>query len=179
MAQTNTQKKKNWFEYIIDWTELAASVLLIGLTITVFGEVLSRYVFRAPLVFSNELTQLLFPWLIFVAAISVTKQDGHLAVSYFRDQLPYRLQKILFLFSKVVMLFFSVYMAVASFRYVDNVSNQIMPVMRISRGWLSASVTVAFIFISIILIYQIVMILLNKLDVPREEDALDDLGHDR
>ncbi|WP_280770680.1 TRAP transporter small permease [Salipaludibacillus daqingensis] len=179
MAQVNAKKEKNWFDYIIGWTEIAASVLLIGLTVIVFGEVLSRYVFRTPLVFSNELTQLLFPWMIFVAAISVTKEDGHLAVSYFRDRLPYVMQKGLYVFSKLIMLFFSVYMVIASVKYVDNVSSQLMPVIRISRGWLSGSLTVSFVFISIILIYQIVLILTNKLDVQREEDTLDDMDYDR
>ncbi|ADH98421.1 TRAP transporter small permease [Salisediminibacterium selenitireducens] len=172
------QPDTGWFNRIINGFEALSSILLALLTIVVFGEVLSRYVFQLPLVFSNELTLILFPWMIFLGAVAVTKDDGHLAVSYFRDRLPYAYQKGLYLFSKVIMLSFSVAMAYASWRLADNVSNQLMPVLRISRSWLSISITVSFIAISLVLIRQIYWIMTDRMKVPTEEDLADDLDHD-
>nr|TXF85648.1 TRAP transporter small permease [Alkalicoccus halolimnae] len=161
------------------YIEGVSSFLLAVLTVVVFSEVLSRYVFQTPLVFSNEMTQLLFPWMIFVAAIAVTHDDAHLSVSYFRDRLPYFMQKGLYMFSKVVMLIFSVFMIVSSMQFVGNVSGQVMPVLRISSGWLASSVVFSFIFISLVLIYQIYLISTNKMLVPGEEEAYLDMDNDR
>lgn len=179
MSNSAVPSRKGIIGKLVSFSEAAASILLAALTIVVFAEVLSRYVFQAPLVFSNELTLLLFPWMIFIAAIAVTKDDAHLSVSYFRDRFGPVMQKYLYLFSKVVMLIFSVFMTISSIRFVDNVSNQIMPVLRISNGWLSASVAVSFVFISIILLQQIYLISTNQMTVPREEDLVDDMDHDR
>ena len=176
-------EKKNMIATIvdrfIDVVDLLASIMMVLLTVIVFAEVVSRYFFSLPLVFSNELTMLLFPWVIFIAAISVTKNEGHLSINVFREKLPPTMQRWAFLFSKLVMLYFSFYMMVSSFRLAESVVNQTMPMLRISRSWLFASLTVSFAFITIILLYQIVLILIKRLEPPREEDVLHDLGHDR
>lgn len=163
----------------IKGVDIFASAMLVLLTLVVFGEVLSRYVFNFPLVFSTELTNVFFPWMIFVAAISVTKKEDHLSINYFRELLPKRGQKIAFIFSKLVMLFFSVYMVISSYQIAIAVAKQPLPMLRISKAWLYASMTVSFSAIIIILIYQLVMIIMNKLEPPREEDMLNDLDHDR
>jgi TRAP-type C4-dicarboxylate transport system permease small subunit len=163
---------------IIKGVDIFASIMLVLLTLVVFGEVLSRYVFDFPLVFSNELTKILFPWMIFVAAISVTKNEDHLSINYFRELLPKAGQKIAFIFSKLVMLYFSFYMVVSSYELAKGVINQPLPMLRISKSWLYASMTVSFSAIIIILIYQLVMIFMNKLEPTREEDMYD-LDHDR
>ncbi|WP_227937132.1 TRAP transporter small permease [Alkalihalobacillus deserti] len=176
-------EKKNiiaaMIDRFIDVIDVLASIMMVLLTLVVFAEVVSRYAFSLPLTFSNELTMLLFPWVIFVAAISVTKNEGHLSINVFREKLPPAMQRWAFLFSKLVMLYFSVYMMLSSYRLAESVVNQVMPMLRISRAWLFASLTVSFAFITIILIYQIVLILMNRLEPPREEDVLNDLGHDR
>ncbi|XQY92254.1 TRAP transporter small permease [Metabacillus sp. HB246100] len=158
--------------------DLFASAMMAFLTIIVFAEVLSRYVFNYPLVYSNELTLLLFPWVIFIGAISITKSEGHLSITFFRELMPKKVQKWMYLFSKAVMLYFSFYMMISSYEIAKAVSQQVMPVLRISKAWLYASITVSFLAIMILLVYQIICILLNKLVPPREEDMLHDLDHD-
>ncbi|AJD92744.1 tripartite ATP-independent periplasmic transporter DctQ component [Jeotgalibacillus malaysiensis] len=169
--------KKTWIDRVVDGLDFIASIMMVVLTIVVFGEVLSRYVFDLPLVFSNELTLLLFPWVIFIAAIAVTKNEGHLSINFFRSLMPKAVQRWMFAFSKLVMLFFSVYMSFSAYRMGENTASQVMPVLRISKTWLITSVSISFAVISLILIYQFVMIVLGKLEVPDEEEMLDDLDH--
>ncbi|MDQ0252998.1 TRAP-type C4-dicarboxylate transport system permease small subunit [Evansella vedderi] len=175
-------KKRRSFNFIdktVQILDLAACGLMALLTLVVFSEVLSRYVFNYPLVFSNELTQLLFPWTIFLGIIAVTKNEGHLSITFFRELLPKAMQKLAFIFSKLVMLYFSFYMLVSSYNLAQTVSNQVLPMLRISRAWLFYSVVVSFAAITIILIYQLVLIFMNKLEPPREEDLLDDMDNAR
>ncbi|EDL65401.1 transporter [Bacillus sp. SG-1] len=139
----------------------------------VFGEVLSRYVFNFPLVFSTELTNLLFPWIIFITAISVTKNEDHLSINFLRDKMSRNGRKITFILTKLVMMFFSFYMVLSSYQIAKSVVNQPLPMLRISKAWLYSSVTVSFTLIFIILTYQLIMIIMNKMEAPREEDMYD------
>lgn len=179
MEQGRKKRATNLMDGAIKVVDMMASLMMVILTLVVFGEVLSRYVFNYPLVFSNELTLLLFPWVIFIAAISVTKNEGHLSINFFRELLPKTGQKWAFVFSKLFMLFFSVYMMISSYKMAQAVSNQVLPMLRISKAWLITSITVSFAAIILILIYQLVLIVMNRIDVPREEDMLNDLDHDR
>jgi TRAP-type transport system small permease protein len=179
MEQSKKQKRVSLLDRFIYGIDIFASMMMVLLTLVVFGEVLSRYVFNFPLVFSNELTKLLFPWIIFIAAISVTKNEGHLSINYFRELLPRAGQKWAFVFVKLVMLYFSVYMMISSYQIAQAVARQQLPMLRISKAWLYASIVVSFALITIILIYQLILIVTNKLQPPREEDMLHDLDNDR
>ncbi|WP_247747369.1 TRAP transporter small permease [Alkalihalobacillus sp. BA299] len=172
MEHENRKGSLSFIDKTINFLDLLASVLMVLLTLVVFSEVLSRYVFNFPLVFSNELTQILFPWVIFIAIISVTKNEGHLSINFFRELLPRAAQKWAFIFSKLVMLFFSVYMMFSSYQLAQSVASQVLPLLRISRAWLFYSVVVSFAAITIILLYQLALIFINKLEPPREEDNL-------
>lgn len=156
----------------IKGVDIFSSIMLVLLTLVVFAEVLSRYVFDFPLVFSTELTNVLFPWMIFVAAISVTKNEDHLSINYFRELLPKAGQKLAFIFSELVMLYFSTFMVISSYKIALAVAQQPLPMLRISKSWLYSSITVSFSAIIFILIYQLVMIFMNKLEPPREEEKL-------
>lgn len=168
---------KRLIEGFVKGIDIIASILMVLLTLVVFGEVLSRYVFNYPLIYTDELTKLLFPWVIFITVISVTKNEDHMSINYFRELMPRAAQKIAFLISKLVMLYFSVYMLISSYQIVKQVANQTMPMLRISKSWLYMALTVSFFFVIIIVVYHIVLILTNKLEPPREEDMYD-LGND-
>ncbi|MCA0972203.1 TRAP transporter small permease [Halobacillus litoralis] len=176
MAET-TIHKKTWLDKVVDGLDFISSLLMIALTVIVFAEVLSRYFFNFPLVFSNEMTLLLFPWVIFLAAISVTHHEEHLSINFFRNRMPKVVQRWMFAFSKLVMLFFSGYMSYSAFKMGQNTASQVMPVLRISKTWLTTSVTVSFAIISLILLFHFILIILGKRDVPEEEEMFDDLDH--
>ena len=80
MPMKKSENFWNVMDYIMKVIDFIASIMMVALTIVVFGEVLSRYVFNFPLVFSNELTLLLFPWVIFLMYF----KNGHL---YFQNWL--------------------------------------------------------------------------------------------
>ncbi|MBA2174813.1 TRAP transporter small permease [Halobacillus locisalis] len=172
-----TAHKKTWPDRLVDGIDFISTIIMVVLTVVVFAEVLSRYFFNFPLVFSNEMTLLLFPWVIFLAAISVTHYEGHLSINFFRNQMPKAVQKWAFAFSKLVMLFFSIFMSYSAYKMGENTINQVMPVLRISKSWLTTSVTVSFALISLILVLHLVQIILGKRKVPDEEEMFDDLDH--
>ncbi|WP_229717813.1 TRAP transporter small permease [Thalassobacillus devorans] len=146
----------------IKFTEVIAGILMVLLTLVVFAEVLSRYVFDYPISSSTEMTQLLFPWMIFLGTIAVTKNEDHLKITVLQERFSLGAQWVMQLFAKVVMLLFSVYMVYASYLLASAVQMQPLPMLRISKSWLYISVTVSFVLVCLLLILQVVLLIRRR-----------------
>lgn len=59
-----------------------------AMILVMFMQVVLRYVFNAPLMWPEELSRLLFLWLVFGAAPLATSHKAHLAVDFFVSFLP-------------------------------------------------------------------------------------------
>jgi TRAP-type C4-dicarboxylate transport system permease small subunit len=68
--------------------EAALVAILAIMVVMVFGNVVLRYGFGSGITVSEEISRLLFVWLIFIGAIPVMQQHGHLGVEYIVGALP-------------------------------------------------------------------------------------------
>ncbi|MGM8213889.1 TRAP transporter small permease [Virgibacillus sp. W0430] len=153
----------------IHFVQIVTNIMMALLTIIVSFEVVSRYFLNMPIKQTGELVALIFPWMAFLAAIIVTKDNGHFFVSYFRNKLPEKAQIVSVFITKLIMLYFSVYMIISSFQLINISTTQKLPVLQISKAWLHYSITVAFIGITLIIVYQLYLIIAKK-DLALEED---------
>ena len=69
-------------------SELIAEIGLVGLLLIVIHEVIVRYVFDSPTLFSVELSEYLLVLVVFMSIGWVLKEDRHVAVSFVVDLLP-------------------------------------------------------------------------------------------
>ena len=60
--------------------ELCICVILVILTLTVFSQVIARYIFQAPLSWSEELARFLLMWLSMLSAAYAFKVKSHFAL---------------------------------------------------------------------------------------------------
>ncbi len=154
------------------WADRIAGVLLILLTIDVFAEVLFRYALSMPIRFSSELAVVLFPWIVFLSAIMITKNDGHIGIVIIRESIKGMRRKILEIFIHVVMIAFSVTMLVAGWNLAIGVSQNILPIMQVSTIVLYITVPLSFAFILMILLVRLARIVIappDSIAPPREE----------
>lgn len=71
-------------------------VIIMGLmTVLVTWQVFTRYVLNKPSVITGQLSQYLFVWLILYGAAYVFGKRDHMAITFFRDKMPFKI-KILF-----------------------------------------------------------------------------------
>lgn len=152
----------------------SSNILLILLTLLVVVEVISRKFFSYSFTFINPMTGLVFPWMIFLAIISVTANQDHIGVTYFRGLFPKKIQQILYLISRIFMLIFSIFMVISSYKLTSDVVHIIAPIINISRSWLYVSMVIAFVGTTLVLICQIIDFIKTR-DIG---DDYDDLGHD-
>jgi len=73
----------------VTWmAEILAEIGLVGLFLLVLHEVIVRYVFDAPTLFSVELSEYLLILVAFMSIGWVLKEDRHVAVSFVMDRMP-------------------------------------------------------------------------------------------
>jgi len=68
--------------------KLLIALLLAGMVVLVFGNVVLRYAFNQGLTESEELSRLFFVWLIFLGAVVALRERGHIGVDTLLRRLP-------------------------------------------------------------------------------------------
>lgn len=122
--------------------ETVICLLLIALTAVVFSQVVARYVFEAPLSWSEEMARFLLMWLSMLSAAYAFKTKSHFALRILVKQLPAGPRRAVSLAVQlVVALFFAVllYYAVV---FLLGVSGHLAPAMQIPMEIPYASVVV-------------------------------------
>ncbi len=73
-------------------------------TVTIFAQVVFRYVFSSPIYWADEFAVLVFAWMIFIGTVVATKYNEHLSVDTFIRMFPQRLQMVLTITTNVAIL---------------------------------------------------------------------------
>jgi len=110
-------------------------VLLGGLSLLMFVQVVMRYVFNSSIVWSEEVPRIMLIWLVFVG-LATTMKGKHLIIDVVRERRWIAVVSIVF---KWAMLIFFVYYGTL---LATKVSGQTMPITKISRSWQYAAAPV-------------------------------------
>ena len=113
-----------------------------GFTVLVFVTVLSRYVFSFSILFSQEVSKLLFIWSCFFAATVAYKQMAHIRFEFSESFLGKRgVLATDVLIHSLSLVFFGLIFG-ESISYVRQIWQTYFPLIGISQGWLYVSVLV-------------------------------------
>ena len=116
---------------------------LLVMVIAVFGNVVQRYLWGTGWVVSEELSRLLFVWLIFLGAILASVQRAHIGFDALVQRLPLAGRKLLVALTGGLMLWGCGMFMVGGWQQTEiNLGNS-YPVLGISYGWLY-SVAIVF-----------------------------------
>lgn len=129
------------------------NVILAVLTISVFGQVLFRFIIKQSLAWSEELAIYCLVWLTFLGAAYAMSLKAHIGVDFFTDLFPLRVRKIFFTLASIASIIFYLIMIVQGYDLVKQSMAQLSPVMRIPMGWVYAVIPISGLFLIINLIY--------------------------
>jgi TRAP-type C4-dicarboxylate transport system permease small subunit len=122
--------------------ETAVCGLLIAMTVVVFSQVIARYIFEAPLSWSEELARFLLMWLSMLSAAYAFKTKSHFALRIVVGKLSKSAQWVMALFVHgVVSIFFAV-LFYFSIVFVNGVDGHIAPALQISMQVPYASIVI-------------------------------------
>jgi TRAP-type C4-dicarboxylate transport system permease small subunit len=133
-------------------------VIVSLMTMAVIFQVVSRYVLKNPLPWTEELARYLMVWMSFIGGSCVIKKWDHIYVDFFINMMKQKPRKMMLLAQKFVilgLLVYSFYLCLTVFSRVS--SFQRTAVMGISMLWPQSGMTVGF----LLMILQNIGIILN------------------
>ena len=133
-----------------------AGIMMGVMAAFVFADVSCRYVFKAPVVICNEMTNILFPWIVALSAVSIAKNYGNTALTFIKEKFKGPFRHFIEIFGHVVMLYYSVMMTSASWNLCYKLRREIMALTRISKAFVYGSMLVCFVGITIVTAWNLV-----------------------
>ena len=112
-------------------------IFLVGLlTLSVFLQVLIRFVFKYPLPWTEEVSRIAFVYSIFVGAVIAVREKAHLNVDFVLVVLPQGLARAIKLLGTVLVGIFLAYMTWQGVVFVRATGVQVTPVMQVPFRYL-------------------------------------------
>jgi TRAP-type C4-dicarboxylate transport system permease small subunit len=124
------------------------ALVTVAMVALVIVSVVMRYVFNNPLVFSYDLSTLLFAWAVFLGLSLAEKENAHLSIDLFSQALSPRAALLHAVVKSLIVLTISVGAFWFGWKLLGRASMTI-PSMRISIGWLYASLPAGFALLGI------------------------------
>ena len=107
-------KNLRWF--VIHFEEVLCATLFAIMAIVAFVNVISRYLLKYSLAFTEELLISFFVWVTLLGAAVAFREGSNLGFNFITDRLPKKIQKILLWFSALLgaflflfLIYFSIY----------------------------------------------------------------------
>lgn len=89
-------------ERLVEWLMALALTIMF---ILVFGNVVLRYLFSSGIAWAEEISRLMFVWLIFLGAILALRRHAHLGVELVQAKLPRKMRRLCAVTSHLLMLY--------------------------------------------------------------------------
>jgi C4-dicarboxylate transporter DctQ subunit len=165
----NTESKKGILDHIIDFMAVLAGILLVAAVLIVSAEIVMRYFFNKPQVWSVEVCEYILFILAFLGAPWLLKKGGHVSVDVVTERLSRRTQDYLGIFACGVGVLISAVIAwfsiVAAWDcYVNGIV--VTKTLTIGKHYFLLFITVGYFF----LLLEFGRQFYNHLRVPREEE---------
>ncbi len=128
-------------------------------------QVLTRYIFKKPSSWSEELVSYLFAWMTLLGSSLVVGERGHMNIPLLMDRVHDSARKLLAIFSEVIACLFAAVILVLGG----------VQITRLAMGQMTSSLGIAIGFFYIVLplsgILNIVYTILNIADILKNKDA--------
>ena len=98
--------------------EAVCALLMGGMVLLVFGNVVLRYFFNTSLLISEELSRWMFVWMVFTGAVVVMRERGHMGTDMVVARFPAWAQRLSLVVVQIVMLYITWLMATGSWSQV-------------------------------------------------------------
>ena len=155
-------KHKEKFNKFCDKVDFISAILLTILSIVVLIEVFGRYFFNHPFSFTNEISMILFPWIVFLSMISITYHDEHMSLTFFVNKLPERIKKIAFFIDDTLSMLFVFFILLGSIKLSIAVLDQMIGTLYLSKTFYYLSIVVSFTIILYMKFSEVILFILKR-----------------
>lgn len=83
----------------------AVAILLTGMVVVVFSNVVSRYFLKIAIAWSEEVSRFMFIWLVFLSAILAYANDEHLGLDILGKKLPEKIGQVVAVICDLIVMY--------------------------------------------------------------------------
>ncbi len=121
----------------------ATSILILwGTVVVVFLQIMARYVFKVPLVWTEEVARFAFIWLAFVGVAVTERQNAHFRVTFLVEKAPPRLRFAIWILVELCILVTLVLFFFEAIKYTKLGAQNVSAVMQLHLSYIYASLPV-------------------------------------
>ena len=153
--------------FVKNFEEIVSAVCITFTTILVVINVIMRYILNSGIVWTEEVATGSFVWSVFIGAIAVYKNRGHVGVDMVVKCFPVSLQKIIAVATDLLLVVLNGFMGYLAVLYVMMSHTKMTPVLGVSSAYISTSVLICFVAMTIYSVYFVYVDLFGK----KEEEA--------
>jgi TRAP-type C4-dicarboxylate transport system permease small subunit len=144
--------------------QVVVTLMMLGILVATLMQVIWRYVFNSPFMWTEELARDLGIWLVMLSVSVVLKENRHLGF----DIMPEKWKPVLGLITNAAVLFFSGSLFVASIRFVSVSAGRESPAIRMPLWILYSALPVGLV---LLLIFGIRGTVINVRSLRAGEDG--------
>lgn len=133
----------------------AVLILLIGLTISTTLQVLTRYVFKRPLVWTEEASRFFFIWMVFLGASVGVRRKDHFLLDILLVNVPEGLRRVFLILANICVLAVSLILFLVGIVFTRIGLGQLSPTMRIPMAWIYLAMPIAGMLMFVYVIQQV------------------------
>lgn len=119
-----------------------AALLLVGEICILFAGIAARYVFHSPLIWSDELAQLMFIWLAMLGAVIALRRGEHMRMSTFVNKASPRVRAFLETFAMLAAIVFLACVLAPAYEYTADEHLMMMPGLDLPSSWRAGALPV-------------------------------------
>lgn len=159
--------------------EAFIAICMAGMLVLVFVNVVLRYVANSGLPVSDELSRLLFVWMVFIGSLVALCQRMHLGVDTLVVRLPRKGRLVCFALSNLLMLYATWLVFQGGWKQGRISLGATTPVMGVSQAWFYAPVLIFAALSALWFLFQLWRVATGRLsdadliDVRESEEDLD------
>lgn len=149
--------------------EIVSVLLLAAVLGLMFVQVVARYVFEAPLFWSDELGRYCYVWMSFVAAITLVGRRSHIRIDLINRFLAERGRRAVDILANLIVIATCLFLVEGSWDWLLTNIRPTSPALRMPLVWLYGVVWFAFVMMALHALYNLVLLVAGKLDPAGEE----------
>lgn len=132
--------------FVTDGIRWIIAFLLIGMVISVLLTIISRYIIKISIPWTEELARYLMIWIAFLAGSLGLKRGVHVGIVFLVRKTSPRIKRYIGIISKLSMMFFFIVVTLEGYNLARFVSRQLSPALRISMAWVYSSLPISGVF---------------------------------
>src|SRR5258705_8203075 len=140
---------------LVPLVEIPAALLVVAEIVVLFTGVLARYIFHAPIVWSDELAAILFLWLAMLGSVIAFQRGEHMRMTAISGMLRPRARAFLDLVAVGTALAFLVLMVHPAYEFAADEVFVTTPALEIPNAWRAAAIPVGIALMLVIAVLRL------------------------